>query len=188
MLRTLAPVARRTVVWVGAAQVALLAGLGACVAVAPHAVTGASEGGVSNYGVHAATAAWYSAALGLDAALLALAARGARRALRAALGAEAALVAATLASTYPYQHGEPWHDLHVAVGAALVAYQLALSAWLARGPALAAALLVEAAGVVVAGLAVLGPGHQLFVGQALATAGFAPVLVGGLARRASGAR
>jgi hypothetical protein len=188
VLRTLAAVARRTVVLVAAAQAALLGGLGACVAVAPHAVTGASEGGVSNYGVHAATAAWYSVALGLDAALLGAAARGARRGLRAALLVEAGLVAATLASTYPYQHGEPWHGLHVGAGAALVAYQLALSARLARGLALGAALAVEAAGAAVAGLALLGPGHQLFVGQALATAGFAAVLVGALARRASGAR
>ncbi|HEV2427336.1 MAG TPA: hypothetical protein VGS61_03840 [Acidimicrobiales bacterium] len=178
---------RRAVVLVAGAQASLVAALGLCVALDPRAVTGAHEGGVSNYGVHAATVAWYSLGFALDAALLAWAARGSRGPARSALALEAWLVGATLLSTYPYQHGEPWHGLHVAVGTALVVVQLALSAWLARGRALVAAAVVEVAGAIIAGVAILGPGHLLFVGQALATLGFAVVLVGGLARRASGA-
>lgn len=177
---------RRALVLVAGAQVVLLAGLAVCVAINPHAVSGAREGGVSNYGVHASTVAWYSLGFGVDSALLALAARSTSGSARRALALEAALVGATLVSTFPYQHGEPWHGLHVGVGAALVVAQVALSAWLARGRALVAAAAVEVAGAIIAGVAILGPGHLLFVGQALTALGFAPVLVGGLARRASG--
>ncbi|MGH9020467.1 MAG: hypothetical protein ACRDV0_05550 [Acidimicrobiales bacterium] len=179
---------RRVVARVVAAQAGLVVGLAACVVVHPSYVLGRDEGGVSNYGVHPLTGVIYTLAFALDAGLLTLAARATprtHRAVRTVLGVDAALVVATLASTYPYQHGEPWHDLHVVVGAALLCFQLAASLWLVRGigATTRGAVVAQAIGVALGALAIAGVARTLFVGQAVATVAFAGVLVAGVRSR-----
>jgi len=176
---------------VAAGQVALVALLGVCVALRPGLVVKRNEGGVSNYGVHVGTVVPYTLAFALDAAALALAARRlspAAAGLRRVLGVQAALVLATLVTTYPYQHATALKDVHFAVGAALLVFEGASGWWLwrgaSRGRAATGSLAVLGAGLALCTLASAAIWHVLFAGQVLVTAGDTALLVG--AARAPG--
>jgi hypothetical protein len=168
-------VARPT--WIGIGS--FLAGLGACVAIRPRDVLSRDEGGISNYGVHAGTAAPYTAAFLLGAAGLWVAgARAGRvrvgRRASTALRGVAVLLVVVLATTYPYQHGHALRDLHVAAGALAVVGVTAASAGAAvavRRPPGWCALAVELAGALLGLTTLLGATHLLFASQALVALG-----------------
>lgn len=152
-----------------------------CVAVDPRYATGHDEGGISNYGVHAATVVPYTAAFVLVAAgLWASAARSPTRGRAMGMRAGAIALALTLLTTYPYQHGVWLRDLHVAVGGGCVAVLTAgvLGAvWSgSRSAVELAAAAVEVTGAVLALVTIAGAAHLLFVAQALVALG-AAVLV-----------
>ncbi|MFI5035148.1 MAG: hypothetical protein ACHQFZ_02960 [Acidimicrobiales bacterium] len=181
---------RRAVALVAASQASFVGLLGLCVALRPGLALGANEGGVSNYGVHAATVLPYSLAYALSAVLAARAARllsrtGAPRGVGVTLTALAVLLTATLLTTYTYKTNPALKDLHFAVGAGLVLFQSACAPGLARRNrwrvTAAPLVAVTGAGLVACVLATTAVWHILFAGQALVVAGFAPLLVGATA-------
>ena len=174
---------------VAAGQVCLVVFLGVCVALHPGLVVKRDEGGVSNYGVHVVTFVPYSLAFALDAVLIA---RGARLVadarLRRYLELVAALLGATLVTTYAYTRSLALKDLHFVVGAALVLAECAAAPWLARAWARAApaaiCVALTGAGLAACALATSGAWHVLFAGQVLVAAGFTPLVVAATRSRA----
>jgi hypothetical protein len=166
-----------------ASQAALCGSIGVCVLIDPTTVLGADEGGVSNFGVHAATVVPYSLGFVLGAALLAASGRilGRATGVRAVAGrgfeVVAGLLAAVLVSTYPYRLDVAWRDVHLAAAAGLFVAEAVLLVWLVSTVSSRRWHLVPAAvwltGFVVAAATSLGVGHLLFAGQAVATGGFA---------------
>jgi hypothetical protein len=177
----------RTVALVASSQAAYLGGLALCLALDPGVVTHGDEGGISNFGVHAATVAPYTAAFLAAAALLAAAAAVApphprARRLALALRALALSLVCVLASTYAYRHA-PWlRDLHVAVAIAASVVEIAVAAWLVAVcrdavSALSAGAFLACAALEAVTLA--GALHVLFAAQAGAAVAFAVLLVHG---------
>lgn len=177
-------------------QVCFAASLAVAVALHPGFVLKADEGGISNYGTHLVTVVPYTLAF-LLAAVLSLAAAGdyrragpPGRALAHLLVVYACLLALTLVSTYVYTQDTVLRQVHVGVGVVLVAFELVASLWMyhrLRSTTDAVLLAALVCGCVLAGLTVLGVLHVLFVGQALAAAGFAVLLVRLAGRTPAGA-
>ena len=181
--RVSSPIGTRIVL----SQAAFLGGLAVCLALQPRYLTSSDEGGISNFGVHAATVVPFTFAFLASGALLWDAARRlesstprARRA-RAGLVAVALLSVAVLASTYPYRHGAVLRDVHVVVAGVAVLAQVALGAWVAvrvrPNVATRGSFALLAAAAVLAVLTLPGVVHVLFVAQLIAAIAFASLLV-----------
>lgn len=168
-------------------QLAFFGGIFVCVVIQPHYLFSSNEGGISNYGVHLATAVPYTIAVGGAAVLVGLAARatpvatGGPRRVTQGLWTFAALLVCVLATTYPYQHSRALKDLHIAVGALAVLFEVAAATWavttLLDARVDRVALGVEFVGGVLAACTLLGLVHLLFVSQLVTSAAFGVLLV-----------
>lgn len=155
-----------------------------CVALRPSLVLKANEGGISNFGVHAATVVPYTLALGLPAVFSATAARGLRdvparaRRLRTTLLCYSALITLTLLSTYPYRLDRTLTDLHDALGIVLTLFESVVSVWMCYVLGrFRLVLSAQLAGLVVGGLTMSGVLHVLFVSEMVSGLAFAFLLV-----------
>ncbi len=163
-------------------QIALGGLVGVCVAVSPGVVLGADEGGVSNYGVRAATVVPYTLAFALCAVGLRAAAAAlpsylpARRRLAGGMDATAAGLVAVLASTYPYKLDAALGELHLALAILLFVVQLVFITWMVfvacPRPAPIALWTAWAAGGVLGVVTLVGAAHLLFAAQADMSVGF----------------
>jgi hypothetical protein len=157
-------------------QIAFFGFLVLCFAIDP--VFLKTEGGVSNYGVHAATIIPYTLAFGSCAVMTTLAARQLKggRTLRIALYALAVLLLAVLVSTYPYKINGTLDEIHQLVSQALFVYELGFGAYLTfgiRSERLTICLFsIQFLASLAALLTVLGVFHLLFVSQILTGAAF----------------
>ncbi len=167
-------------------QVSFLVFLALAVALHPGFVLKADEGGISNYGIHLKTVVPYSLAFVLCAYFSIRAAGLCRgpgittRRFRYLLTVYACLLLLTLLSTYGYRLDVGLKEIHVAAGVTTVAFEVAASVWMyaqLRGGWDAVFLAVQLVGSAVAGLTVLGVGRLLFLGQAVASMGFALLLI-----------
>ena len=166
-----------------AGQVALFALMGSCCALEPAVVTKGE--GFSNFGLDPVTvvAYWASFLLCAAAALAATATlpRVASR-LRLALVILAVGLTAELLTTYLMNTAVG--AIHQDTGIVLFAYQIAVATWLAlttRHRVVAAALVVQIAGSTVALLSIFLL-NQMFLGEAVAEAGFGVALIVGVDR------
>jgi hypothetical protein len=173
----------RAATFVGVGQWGFALGLATCVAIHPGFVLKANEGGVSDYGVHVETAVPYYLALVLAAGGAYLAATHARdstilpRRLRAVLLFYSVLIVLTLASTFGYTRDTPQRDVHVGVGIVLTVFEVVATLWMYRERRGDLGLvLAQLAGVVVAGLTIVGLLHLLFVTEIVTGASFAVLL------------
>ena len=155
----------------------------------PAVATHRDEGGVSNFGVHAATVVPYALGFAGAAVLLWLAAAAlapSSRGLAVGLRWLAAALVAVLGSTFAYQHGPALHGLHVAVATAASVYETAFGIWLAacvaRDALGLAACAVQVAAAAVALGALLSLEHRLFAAQLVGAAAFAVLVVHATAR------
>ena len=174
-----------------ASQATFLGMLGLCVAISPAMVSHRDEGGISNFGVHAATVVPYSAAF-LGSAVL-LVAAGTRtptrdateRRFRAALRTLAVLLVAVLVSTYGYKRSATLHGVHIAVAVLATVVEMLLGVWLVvaleRDGVSVVACAAQLAGFALAACALLTSLHLLFVAQLVTSAAFAVLLVRGAA-------
>ncbi len=192
-----APDAVRAAVLARGAQIVWIAPLALCALLDPHVAL--SEGGVSNYGNHVATAPLYVVsfggnALGLLAVARALPGVVARaRALVLGLRAVAALELVVLATTFVRRYAFTWSlvhdDLGVAQFAAAAAVAVVIVARWPR-PCALAFLGVQVAGSLLGLLSALRIIHLLFWGQVVGSLGFAAtvgiVLARGLRDRGAG--
>jgi hypothetical protein len=169
-----------------AGQVSFVVLLAACVALHPGFVLKGNEGGISNYGIHVKTVVPYTLAFtscaGFSWAAAGRCATGDPRwhPFHRVLVAYAGLLLLTLVTTYGYSLDVVWKDVHVVVGAATVAFQVAASVWMyvrLRGRWDGCFLVVQLVGFVLAGVTLVGLLHVLFVGQALASVGFGLLLI-----------
>jgi hypothetical protein len=158
--------------------------LALCVVLSPHYVLRSNEGGISNFGVHLKTVVPYSVALILPAALTYWASRFVvpsntrLHRLRVVLVGYSVLVLLVLLSSFTYKIDTPLKDVHVGVGVVITVFEMAASLWIQRElRALAAVLVVEFAGFVLAALTIFGVLHLLFVTQVLVGVAFAIFLV-----------
>ncbi len=178
-------VTTRLVVW---SQLSFFAFLGVCIGLMPRYLLSSDQGGISNYGIHAATVVPYTLALLVSGVLLLVAARTApaaprsARVLRAGMCAVGVLSVLVLASTYAYKVNTALHTAHVAVASVAVVVEIVLGAWIAatirrrpRVTALACCALV--AGGALAALTLASVLHLLFVSQLLTSASFAVLLI-----------
>jgi hypothetical protein len=163
-----------------------------CVALHPGFVLKRDEGGVSNYGVHATTCVPYSAAYafaGVSSWLVGSRIRATRlRDLTRILLGYAALLMATLVTTYFYTLTLLSRDVHIAVGALLFAFEIATSWWMARRLGTRRAwswLSVQWAGSALAALTLAGLMKALFLSQIISGVGYAVVLISYLRSRVS---
>jgi hypothetical protein len=173
----------RAATFVGVGQWGFAFGVALCVVIHPGFVLKANEGGVSDYGVHVKTAVPYYLALALAASGAYFAATHARDStslptrLRALLLCYAVLIALTLVSTFGYRLDTPQRDVHVGVGIVLTVFEVVASLWMYRERRGDLGLvLVQLAGVVVAGLTIVGLIHLLFVSEIVTGASFAVLL------------
>jgi uncharacterized membrane protein len=172
---------------VAMSQAAFFGLLFVCIALHPGYLFARNEGGVSNFGVHAATVVPFTGAFGLCAWLLLLASLAMPRTapersrLAIVLAAFAVVLVGVLATTYPYQHGPVLHDVHVATGAAAVCFEAAVAAWLLasfrRDAVDVVAGGVELVGFALAVATVAGALHVLFVSQLLTVGALGVLLV-----------
>ncbi len=168
-------------------QLVFFGGILVCILLQPHYLFSANMGGISNYGVHRLTAVPYSVAVGGAALVLALAARATPRPTvtsrhaAAGLWSFSAVLAGVLATTYPYQHGPALKDLHVAVGAVAVGFELIAASWavatILGDTGDRVVLAIELAGGVLAGCTLAGVVHLLFVSQLVTSGAFGILLV-----------
>jgi hypothetical protein len=174
----------RLVVW---SQAAFFGSLFVCIGLHPGYLFSRNEGGLSNFGVHATTVVPFTVAFAGSAWLLAAASRQiprstpvARR-LAGVLTAVAVVLGCVLVTTYPYQHGVVLRDLHFATGAVAVCVEAVASAWfvaaVSRGPIDVALLCLEAVGVALSVVTVLGVVHALFVSQLVVAGAFGALSV-----------
>jgi hypothetical protein len=173
----------RAATFVGVGQWGFAFGVALCVVIHPGFVLKANEGGVSDYGVHVKTALPYCLALALAAGGAYLAATHARDStslpprLRVVLLCYAVLIVLTLASTFGYTLDKPQRDVHVGVGITLTVFEVVASLWMYRERRSdLGLLLVQLAGVIVAGLTIVGLIHLLFVSEIVTGASFAILL------------
>jgi hypothetical protein len=173
----------RTVRLVTWGQIGFAAGIALCVALRPHLVLHADEGGISNFGVHLETVVPYTVALALPALLTyrasrLVASRTSLRRLRTVLTGYSALLFLTLFTTYAYKIDTPLKDIHVGAGAVLTIFEMGTSLWMcAQVRALYGVLTFEFAGFLLATLTIVGVLHLLFVTQLMVGAAFAVILV-----------
>lgn len=177
----------RAVAFVTYGQLMFAFFLALCVALHPGFVLKADEGGMSNYGIHAKTAAAYTLSLGFPMLCSFLAARlflgegDSPHQFRQLLRCYAWLLFLTLVSTYVYSLNTALRDLHVVIGAALAIFQVLASAWmyrfLQRGGWDVTLLMVEIVGFVLAVLTIVGALHVLFLTQVITSGAFAVLLV-----------
>jgi hypothetical protein len=179
------PASSRLVVrFVAAGQIGFALFIALCVALSPHYVLKANEGGISNFGVHLRTIVPYSIALLVPAALTYAASRlvvpvDARpRYLQIILVAYSALILLTLLTTYTYKIDEPLKVVHVGVGAIITIFEMGATLWMYRElHALLAVLVVQVIGFVLATLTIFGALHVLFATQIAVGVPFAWFLV-----------
>jgi hypothetical protein len=164
-------------------QIGFAADIALCVALRPHLVLRADEGGISNFGVHLETVAPYTVALGLPILLTYLASRHLAslpsvRHLRTLLTGYSVLLLLTLLTTYAYKIDTPMKDIHVGAGAVLTILEMVSSLWMCRAiRALYGVLIFEIAGFVLAALTIVGVLHLLFLTQLMVGAAFAVILI-----------
>jgi hypothetical protein len=179
------PASSRLVVrFVAAGQIGFALFIALCVALSPHYVLKANEGGISNFGVHLRTIVPYSIALLVPAALTYAASRlvvpvDARpRYLQIILVAYSALILLTLLTTYTYKIDEPLKVVHVGVGAIITIFEMGATLWMYRElHVLLAVLVVQVIGFVLATLTIFGALHVLFATQIAVGVPFAWFLV-----------
>ena len=175
------------------AQVAWIAPLALCALLDPHVAL--SEGGVSNFGNHVATAPLYVVSFAGNALVLLGAARFVAASLPRAgpitlgLRVVASLEMVVLASTFVRRFSFTWSIVHDDLGVAQFAAAVVLAvAIVARWPRLDALayLAAQVAGSLLGLLSALRIVHVLFWGQVIGSLGFAlvlgAVLAGALAR------
>jgi hypothetical protein len=169
---------------VAVGQIAFAFFISVCVALHPGLVLKVNEGGMSNYGVHAKTAAPYCVALLLPVVLSAHASRRAApttvtsRRFVVLLRTYSALLLLTLVTTFPYTLNAGFKDLHIGVGVLIIVFESAASLWMYREiRTLRAALILQLVGLVLAFLTFVGALHVLFLSQLVTGVPFAVLLV-----------
>lgn len=144
-----------------------------CVVLMPRFLFSTNMGGISNYGVHAATVAPYT--LGVVAAALLLLRAAAQLAHSDGHSATAALCRLTavcylldLVTTYPYRQGQAWAVLHTDTAILLAVVELlgaVALAWLIRDPLVRWLAVTVLAGFTALSLTHFGWLHILFVAE-----------------------
>jgi hypothetical protein len=177
----------RAVAYLAYGQLLLALFLGLCVLLHPGFVLKADEGGMSNYGIHAKTAAAYTLSLGFPtlfsfwAACLFNGDGQSMRQFRFLLRLYGWLILLTLLSTYVYTLDTALKDIHFAIGAALTIFEVAASVWmyqlLSQRKWDATLLAVELVGSALAAFTIVGVLHVLFLSQVLTSGAFALLLV-----------
>lgn len=145
-----------------------------------------SNGGVSNFGNHLSTIVFYILSFSLGALFLGLAAAELlkiSRALRKMAGLlliMALLYVLVLISTFPRHISWTYSEIHDYLGVVLFAYEFMLAVWFVlkrRNIKIIMMFTIEFIGSLIALLTVLNFFNLLFVGQAVASLGFALLLV-----------
>jgi hypothetical protein len=158
-----------------------------CVALHPGFVLKWNEGGMSDYGSHAATALPYTLALlGLvefsrrAASLYRQSDRTTRR-LRRVLYTYSVIVLIMLVSTYVYTLNLALRDFHFGFGTVLIIFEVASSVWMfslfRRFVWDGIFLLMQIVGSVLCLATIVGALHVLFFAEMLTGAGFAGLLI-----------
>ena len=167
-------------------QVAFLVLVGICVAILPHFLFAGNEGGMSNYGVHTTTVAFYTLAFVLSAALLLCAARELPatkdyRPIKTIFAVTACSLLLVLVTTYPYQHNNTFGNIHTAANILTFCFEMLAGGWIAlvfhRSLASILLLLLQLAAFVLLILTFIGTIHLLFVAQILTLVAFGLLLV-----------
>jgi hypothetical protein len=168
-------------------QLVLFGSLAMCVALMPGFLFSRDMGGVSNYGVQAATVVPYSAGTLLAVCFLWRAAsvlrpvRGTRTVVTVTRAACICLLV-NLLTTYPYKSGETWATLHTCTAVALALVEFLGGCLVLRclpqpvWRATAGTMLVVGFTCLV--LNHVGRLHALFVAEVMTAAGFGLALVG----------
>jgi hypothetical protein len=169
---------------VAAGQIAFAALIALCVTLHPGLVLKVNEGGMSNYGVHAKTAAPYCVALLVPVVLCADVSRRAvatsvpSRRFIAMLRTYSGLLFLVLITTFPYTLNTGLKDLHVGAGILITLFESATSIWMYRAiHTLRTALVLQFFGLGLAILTFVGALHVLFVSQLVTGVPFAILLV-----------
>jgi hypothetical protein len=157
------------------------------VALHPGFVLKRNEGGMSNYGVHLKTAAFYTLALlclalySHRAALLYRGGDSRVKGLRVLLMTYSVVVFLVLLSTYAYTLNAFLKDIHFGLGTALIVVVGVGSLWMYRQwPAsvgVGVLLFIQIVGDVLSLLTVVGMLHVLFLSEIVANVGFASILI-----------
>jgi hypothetical protein len=168
-------------------QISLFACWGVCVLLVPTYLFERNEGGVSNFGVHAATVVPYSLAFLLSGFFVLRAARAVVpvddpcRRFRAELHVLACLLLIVLTSTYAYKANALLHGVHVAAGVTITCFESLASVWMVAvvvRTAVAVLLLgAQLIGFTVAALTLFGTVHLLFAAQLLTSLAFGLLLI-----------
>jgi hypothetical protein len=167
-------------------QVVFLVMVGVCVTILPHFVFERDEGGMSNFGVHAATIPFYTLAFSMSAILLLRAAylvshqNGHHPLTLVFIGTACALLL-ELATTYPYQLNNAFNTIHVAVNIVASLFEVVAGSWVAgvlvRTRATALLLSCLLAAFILGVLTFLGTIHILFITQILGAISFGSLLI-----------
>lgn len=169
-------------------QVSFLIFIGICAAILPHFLFERNEGGMSNFGVHAATVVFYTMAFTLPASSLlyashALPQTNTYRALRNILLTTAYSLVAVLVTTYPYQRSDLYGNLHIAANIWLFCFEMLAGGYIAlifyRKLVSILLLALQLLAFVLLVLTFIGTIHLLFVAQLLTFISFSSLLVVG---------
>lgn len=156
-----------------------------CVSLHPGFVLKANEGGMSDYGSHAKTFAFYTLALAVTAGFSLVAARNLAAFPRArgmvwVLRGYGTMLIVVLFSTYPYKLDTVLRDIHITFGVVLALVELAGSIWMYRrarsGRLDTAAFGVQLIGLFLFVLTASGL-HLLFASQMTIAVGYGSLLV-----------
>jgi hypothetical protein len=173
--------------YVRASQYSLFGFLLICFALKPHFLLEPNEGGVSNYGLYAATVIPYTLALGLCGLLVLGSIRFMPKSvehylsIRRCLALLGSLLILELFSTYPYKINGTFTAIHIYVGVVLFVAEIIIGSWfalrLAKNTASMLLLAAQLGGFALAGLTFFGALHILFIAQLIASLAFGTLLV-----------
>ena len=167
-------------------QITFLVLVGLCVTILPHFLFERNEGGLSNYGVHASTAVFYTLAFVLSAvfqlrAAYALPQAGDCRLLRAVFMITAYSLLLVLVTTYPYQRSIVYGNIHMAANIWIFCFEMLAGGWIAlvfrRSVISILLLLLQLLAFVLVVLTFLGTIHLLFIAQILTAVSFGLLLL-----------
>ncbi|MGA3150323.1 MAG: hypothetical protein ABSD10_01725 [Candidatus Saccharimonadales bacterium] len=179
--------ANKVVRYLVLSQLSLFIFLGTCIALLPRFLFERNEGGVSNYGVHAATIVPYSLAFLLCGVFILQAARYIPRTtqslncLRYALYALAGLLFLVLATTYPYKINSTLRIIHIISGVMIFCFEMVMAVWLVmvlvKDRVNISLLAAQLVGFFIAFFTLIGAAHLLFVAQSITGMAFGALLI-----------
>ena len=174
------------IIYLLCSQASLFMGLFLCVLLKPKYVLGSNQGGVSNFATDRQTILPFTLALLLDAIFTLLASRQLREArstysllINMLLGLAVWLVVVLL-SSYSYKQSNFLHRLHFLCGIILVSFEAVLGIllliYMRRDVLAYLAIIVQYIGDIICILSLRNIVQRLFLGQVIASIGFAILL------------